>query len=506
MLTRRFYRLILLLMLVPMMALADVGALYDKADSLYNLQQYEEAQTVALEALAQCKDSTDVADCASLLSLVNVRLGHFEQAARYAKRCNAIDLQSGDPDNIASSLNTLAGIYMSMRQPEEAEKYILKAIDYAKKADNPQRLAVLHGMASEVYHHLKQEERALDYATKAYQMEQQLGRKDKMAVRQAQRAAALISLKRAAEAKQALGEAIPGLRESHNTHSLGIACNQMGLLMHQAQNDSAAVRYFNEALAIFTAQHDLFNEASSRKGLYEALRHTDPDLAMAHNDRYLALRDSLYDKNTGELLSKYAAEYGNVELQAENEDMRSARRKNMIIGIVVVGTLLALLAIGIWRSRCDRRRIQELIREVSQLQELSAAMETGKQAPPAAAVAVQTQPEAEPVEETEDHLFLMRVVKAVNDGLPTGHYGVDEIASELNMGTQTFRRRLMKVTGDSPKAFISAIQMERAAKLLTMSPNMPIAQIAMRCGYEETTSFTRAFRKAFGVPPSQYKA
>ena len=119
---------------------------------------------------------------------------------------------------------------------------------------------------------------------------------------------------------------------------------------------------------------------------------------------------------------------------------------------------------------------------------------------------VQAQPEAEPEEETEDHLFLMRVVKAVNDGLPTGHYGVDEIASELNMGTQTFRRRLMKVTGDSPKAFISAIQMERAAKLLTMSPNMPIAQIAMRCGYEETTSFTRAFRKAFGVPPSQYKA
>jgi AraC-like DNA-binding protein len=48
--------------------------------------------------------------------------------------------------------------------------------------------------------------------------------------------------------------------------------------------------------------------------------------------------------------------------------------------------------------------------------------------------------------------------------------------------------------------------MERAAKLLTMSPDMPISQIAMRCGYEETTSFTRAFRKAFGVPPSQYKA
>lgn len=167
MLISRCYRLTVLLLLVPMMALAEVGMLYDKADSLYSEQQYGEAQVLALEALAQCKDSSDVADCASLLALINVRLGHFEQAAKYAKRCNAIDMKSGDPDNIASSLNTLAGIYMSMRQPEEAEKYILKAISYAKKADNPQRLAVLHGMASEVYHHLKQEERSLDYATKA---------------------------------------------------------------------------------------------------------------------------------------------------------------------------------------------------------------------------------------------------------------------------------------------------------------------------------------------------
>ena len=314
--------MMLLLMLVPMTVLADVEALYDKADSLYNQQQYEEAQKLALEALAQCKDSSDVTDCASLLALINVRQGHFEQAAQYAKRCNTIDLQSGDPDNISSSFNTLAGIYMSMRQPQEAEKYIMKAIDYAQKADNPQRQAVLHGMASEVYHKLQQEERSLDYATKAYEMEQQLGRKDKMAIRQAQRAAALISLKRSAEAKKALGEAIPGLRESGNIHSLGIACNQMGLLMHQEQNDSAATRYFNEALKIFTQQHDLFNEAQSRKGLYEALRKTDPDQAMQHNDRYLALRDSIYDKNTGELLSKYAAEYGNVELQAENQEMQ----------------------------------------------------------------------------------------------------------------------------------------------------------------------------------------
>ena len=143
-------------------------------------------------------------------------------------------------------------------------------------------------------------------------MEKNLGRKDKMAIRQAMRANALIALQRDAEARQALDEAIPGLRISGNTHSLGIACNQMGLLMHQVQNDSAAVRYYNEALKIFLSQHDLFNESKSRHGLYEALRHSNPDLAMEHNDRYNELRDSLYDEKTGQLLSKYAVEYGYV--------------------------------------------------------------------------------------------------------------------------------------------------------------------------------------------------
>ena len=49
-------------------------------------------------------------------------------------------------------------------------------------------------------------------------------------------------------------------------------------------------------------------------------------------------------------------------------------------------------------------------------------------------------------------------VQVVNDGLSTGQYGVEAVASEMNMSVQTFRRRLMSVTGESPKAFISAIQ------------------------------------------------
>lgn len=481
----------------------SADALLEQADSLYNHQQYDAAKATALQALSKAPEGSETqGDLLNLLSLIHVRQGNFQLAVKYAHQCNELDLKSGDADNISSSFNTLAGIYMSMRQPEEAEKYILKAISYAEKVDNPQRMAVLCGMASEVCHKLKQEERSLDYATKAYKMEQQLGRQDKVVIRQAQRAAALISLKRYTEAEEALSEAIPGLRESHNDHSLGIACNQMGLLLHQQGNDTAAVRYFNEALAIFTAQHDIYNESHTRKGLYEALRHTDSDLAMAHNDRYNELRDSIYDKDTGELLSKYAAEYGYGELQAENADMRSAYQLYIVIGVAVVVLLLALLAFGVWRSRRDRQRIQELIREISQLREAPA-----EDAKSVEALELQESEVAPEEDETSemDRQFLLHLIEVVNTSLPTGHYGVEDIASRMNMSVQTFRRRLLAVTGESPKAFISAIQMELAAKLLKDNPDMMISQIANRCGYDEATSFGRTFRKAYGISPSQYR-
>ena len=475
---------------------------YWAAEYYYDQQDYDKAREMGLKALPLCQtggNRTIEGDCLNLLSLIFIRQGNFEEAVRYAKLCNELDMKSGNKDNIASSLNTLAGIYMSMRQPNEAEKYVLKGISYAQEAGDPQRQAVLFGMASEVYHHLEQEDKALDYATHAYQLEKQLDRQDKMAVRQAQRAAALISLKRFDEAKQALQEAIPGLRQSGNRHSLGIACNQMGQLMHNEKNDSAAVRYFNEALTIFIEQHDIYNESYSRKGLYAALRTTDPVLAMEHNDRYNELRDSLYDEKTGALLSKYAAEYGYDELQAEKAAMQHTQRLYIIIGVVGVLLLLALLAFSMWRSRRDRRRIQELIREISQLQE-----------GPADAVDDQEdteQSDAEDIVETTeaDRKFLFRLIEVVNAGLPTGHYGVEEVASEMNMSVQTFRRRLLNVTGESPKAFISAIQMELAAKLLTNSPDMPISQVANRCGYDEATSFNRIFRKAYGMTPTQYR-
>ncbi len=474
-------------------ALAE--SLRDQADSLYNAQQYDDAKTIALKGLSTTSEQETRGDLLNLMAMINVRQGHFEQAAEYAKQCLELDLNSGDPDMISSSYNTLTGIYMSMRQPKEAEKYILKAMEYASKVDNPQREAVLLGMASEVYHHLKQEEQSLDYAKRAYELEQQLGRKDKMAIRQAQRAASLISLKRYAEAQRALDEAISGLRESGNRHSLGIACNQMGLLLHQEKNDSAAVRYFNEALGIFLDQKDLFNESTSRKGLYEALRTTEPALAIQHNDRYLELCDSLYDSETGLLLSKYAAEYDNYELLTENQEIQRTSRLYIIIGVVVfVLLLLGWLLHFLWMRRRQRQQ-QQLNAQLQQ--SLDQLMEEKKRLSQQDSV-------QEEVMNDESREFQLKIINIVNQQMETGCISVDALASELCLSTTQLRSRISELTGETPQNYVLGIRMQKARHLMMANPSLAMGTIALRCGYEEKASFSRAFKRYFGMSPTDY--
>ena len=504
---------------------------YWAAEFFYDKQDYTKARDYGLKALPLCQAGTDrtlEGDCLSILSLIYVRQGDFTEAARYAKLCNEIDLAGGDADVISSSFNTLAGIYMSARQPKEAEKYILKAIDYSRQADNPQRRAVLFGMASEIYHQLGKDETALDYATQAYDIDREGGRPDKVAMRQAQRASALISLRRFVDATEALSEAIPGLRASGNSHSLGIALNQMGLLQHGEGNDSAAVRYLGEALEIFTRQHDLYNESHTRKGLYEALRASDPQAAMAHIDRYNELKDSLYDHETGELLSQYAAHYGYDELQKQTQAALSQRGRYIIIGIVALALMVAAVVFLLWNDRRRQRHIQWLMQEISLLKEYTESTETVEDTEKTGVESTEDTEKTEGTEDgtkleaddgvrpqdkgiinvngldSDDRLFLQSVVQKVNEGFLRGQFDTASIAAQFNMSKSTFQRRIQGITGDTPKALFSAIQMHKATTLLTEAPDMPISEVARSCGFEETSNFSRAFKRAFGVTPSQY--
>ncbi|HEX7324398.1 MAG TPA: helix-turn-helix transcriptional regulator [Rhodanobacteraceae bacterium] len=66
--------------------------------------------------------------------------------------------------------------------------------------------------------------------------------------------------------------------------------------------------------------------------------------------------------------------------------------------------------------------------------------------------------------------------------------------------------RLFAAHGESVARRLRELRMQRAAELLTARPHAAVASIASRCGYGEPIAFDRAFRRRFGMTPSDWRA
>ncbi len=474
-------------------------ALVDRADSLYGAQQYQEALRVAKEALPLTKGTEAESDCLNLLAIINIRLSDYDEAARYAKQCYAMDEKTGDNDLMSSSLNTLAAIYLGANQPKEAERYVLMGIEKAQQADNPSRMAILQAMASEVYHAQGNDEKALPYIERAYDIDKQMGNEPQVMVRQAQKASILIGLHQYQEAEKTLREVIPFLRKTRNQQSLGIACNKMGMALLSQHKEREATAYYQEAANIFMRLGDIYNEVHARRGLYESLWKADPDEAKHQLDRFNDLKDSIYNKASADKLALYNAEFGNDWLQIENHAERKAKMWAIAIAVV-----LAMVAIVIWllmRRRHQRQtRINaELSAHIKELREKYD--ELNEQYDNAIATTVKE----DMVElNASDRDFIETTLNTINELILSGQIDANHVAEQMGMSLFQFRQRLTALTDETPQSFIQTVRMRRARHLLDNHPELNISEIATLCAYNDTPNFTRAFKKTFGLTPTQY--
>lgn len=483
---------------------------YWAGEYLYAQQQYTRAIDYAKKALPLLQSKGDLltqSDCLSLLGAICFRLSDYVSAAKYVKKCYEIDKKIGDHGRESSSLNTIAAIYLASKQPGEAEKYILKAIEVNQLVDEPQRMAILLGMASEVYGSMKNFAKALDYAQQAYAKEVQLGRKEKAAIRLSQMASAYIGLEQYDKAGEVLEKAMPVLRESKNLQSLGISCNQMGKVMLHRHDDAGAVKYFTEGERIFQQLGDIFNEIHSQEGLYEVLKKSHPVQAMVHHERLTLLKDSIYNMETSTQLSKYNAEYGNDMLKAENQQHERVIRLVLLIG---GGLLLMLLVAVLWGGWTGQRRERIQSMRYDKLQDnMDLLNERYEQLRNRYSNAMATRSSADGDDEEDtlssvDRDFLDKTTQVVERQVELGRFDVDTVASQLNISPSQFRRRLSALTGSSPQIFIQNIRMKKARYLLDNHPELNINEVAMKCGYEENSNFTRVFKRVFGITPSDY--
>ena len=63
---------------------------------------------------------------------------------------------------------------------------------------------------------------------------------------------------------------------------------------------------------------------------------------------------------------------------------------------------------------------------------------------------------------------------------------------------------LRKYTGKSFRKYVQEIRMEQARALL-LATKLPLKQVALRAGYENTGFFYRLFQRMNGVSPAEYR-
>lgn len=80
----------------------------------------------------------------------------------------------------------------------------------------------------------------------------------------------------------------------------------------------------------------------------------------------------------------------------------------------------------------------------------------------------------------------------------------ESLAAEVNLSRSAFADRFTQLVGMPPISYLIDWRMQLAAARLRDSPR-PIALIAADLGYESEATFTRAFKRAMGVAPGQYR-
>ena len=81
---------------------------------------------------------------------------------------------------------------------------------------------------------------------------------------------------------------------------------------------------------------------------------------------------------------------------------------------------------------------------------------------------------------------------------------VDELAFLCHMSTSTFKRRFGDIYHTTPQKWLTIKKLELAAQVLRSGEENP-SGIFLKVGYQNHSSFSEAFRKHFGITPSEYQ-
>jgi AraC-like DNA-binding protein len=103
-----------------------------------------------------------------------------------------------------------------------------------------------------------------------------------------------------------------------------------------------------------------------------------------------------------------------------------------------------------------------------------------------------------------DDGLLDKLFRLMEENLEETDFSVHKMCGMVHMSHMQFIRKVKQLTGKKPIDLLKSFRLKRAKDLLREN-KLTVAEIAYKVGYDMPNSFSRAFKKEFGICPSEYK-
>ena len=479
---------------------------------------------------------------AGLLNALSLRIfkNQPDQSLHYAEKALALSQRLAFQKGLGEANNNLAVYYLMKGKHEVSLKFALDAARIGEQKQLKELAADSYSILGTIYHGILDYEKALYYLNKALKLNAEI--KNPLIGSKILNALGGIARdkKKYDSALLYYQNALTVLQKGREEYRLPEVINNIGLIYTRQNKNSIALKYYfmsldaakksenrrAEALASRNIGGTLLSERKydeAEKFLSQSIDLTKEigdtrmlsinymDLGQLKSETgkfkdacfYISkayqLKDSLINlekaKKIAELEIRYETEKKERTIQLMERDKKIQQMRFSIFMAAFIFTIIlfgVIYFIQRYRERKDRHILNlEIDHLTSQHKSLSEKYKD--------AIAG-----GDPkLAESGDQRLLKKAIEIVESNMSNPEFGVEEMAKAMSMSRTNLHRKIKGVTGFPPNELIRNIRLRKAAALL-LSQADTVAQISFAVGFEDHSYFSKAFKKQFGVSPSEY--
>ncbi len=426
----------------------------------------------------------------------------YTKTMDYALLAQEVYKELGDLKGVSWSYGTIGLSYSQANNYDKAIEYHNKALQLNTEIKN--QVGIARDLNNLGYTHelMKDFAATRDYYLKALKMRMDIGDSTEMILPLMNVGSVNVTLRNYAVAKDYLLKALGLAQRFHNDNMIAVINQNLGTASAEQGNYKKAQEHLSYALKI---AHKI-GDKKRKEGVYEAFRDMEESrknyqAAYTYSQRLQKIRDTLYTQ-------EQAMKMAEMEARAEREKRiqtvqlleKDKRIQTLWTNILIAGLVLVIIAFILTYSlqRYRERKNREYL-------SLQVDLLTGQNKELAEKYKQAITGRDDLIIESSDQRLLRTALEIVEKNISDPKFSVEIMAEEMAMSRANLHRKLKTITGFAPSDFIRNVRLKRAANLLRNQVDS-VAQIGFSVGFEDQSYFSKAFKREFGVSPSEFRS